>query len=117
VSVLQDRLVRGLRAALTGDRPAWPEGCEILVRAFAELSAQRGQGGMGPSPIAYADIGAWASLHRVPLAPHHVRCLTAMDRAWLDHAYRDRSAPEGVKRTPPRSAQALTPALFDLGMS
>lgn len=53
---------------------------------------------------------------RMPLLPHHVDTILAMDAAWLDQVYAQDRAPDGVKTLPPVSRQPLTSALLDAVM-
>lgn len=111
-----DRIAAALERHLTGKQPNWPEGSDVIVAAFAALSAARTGSSAGPNPIAYADIAAWASLHRMPLEPSHVRCIAAMDQIWLRRAREVHNLPEGVKVAPHVSEHPLTAAMFDLAV-
>ncbi|SFD16959.1 phage tail assembly chaperone [Salipiger profundus] len=112
---LSKRLSAALMQHLEGGKPKAPEGSSILWNAFMALSRARTCGPMGPNPISYPEIAAWAQLMRMPLEPHHVEALAAMDAVWMKRAYRsDKSVPQGVKALPPRSEHALTPAMFDV---
>lgn len=51
---------------------------------------------------------------RLPLEPHHVEAIRAMDAVWIDRAYSKSAVPAGTKTLPPRSEHKLTPAMFDL---
>jgi hypothetical protein len=80
-------------AALAGpDLPAW--GRHIFA-AWIDLHAGRGGNGMGPNPIAWADLAAWAALTGTEPSPFEVRTIMAIDRAWLEEQART------VTRTPP----------------
>lgn len=84
---LQTRLCAVLRDHLTeGKRPMIPEAGLIFWQAFAALCDARQEGPHGPQPIALAEIEAWARLYRLPLRPHHVALIRALDRVWMDHA-------------------------------
>lgn len=111
-----EALCDALRAQLNGDRTHAPEGLAILWNAFMALSRGRSCGPVGPNPISYPEIAAWCCLMRVPLEPHHVATLTAMDAVFMEHTYRRRNAPDGTKALPHSSGQALTPAMFDLSV-
>jgi len=50
---------------------------------------------MGPNPIAWSDIAAWAALTDAAPSAFEVRTILAIDRAWLEE--QAKSAP----RTPP----------------
>lgn len=110
---LRNQLVAAMRKHLhTGARPAVPEAGQTLWQIFASLSAKRTYHASGPNPIAYAEIEAYARLHRWPLRPHHVEMIRALDQAWLDHAYAQMDSGDGK---PPRraSGQAINAAAFD----
>jgi hypothetical protein len=111
----QRQLVGALERYLDGGRSAPPDGGGTLWRAFGDLSRARFCGPAGPNPISYPEIVAYAQLMRMPLEPHHVETLAAMDAVWMERVYRKaKGAPAGVKTLPPRSEHALTPAMFDL---
>jgi hypothetical protein len=38
---------------------------------------------MGPGPIGYTEIAAWAGLRGLRLTPWEVEALTALDHAWM----------------------------------
>lgn len=113
--MLQKRLCAALKAQLSGDRLSLPEGSAPLWRTFTALSASRSYNQFGPNAISYAEIAAYTVLMRLPLAPHHVEILRAMDATWLEHAYGKKGdrALDGMKTVPHRSAQPLTGAMFD----
>ncbi|GGG62755.1 hypothetical protein GCM10011415_06390 [Salipiger pallidus] len=71
---------------------------------------------MGPNPISFPEIEAYCRLMRLPLEPHHVEAIRAMDAMWIDRAYAKSAVPAGTKTLPQRSEHALTPAMFDLSM-
>uniref|UniRef100_UPI003BAC5764 phage tail assembly chaperone n=1 Tax=Stappia sp. TaxID=1870903 RepID=UPI003BAC5764 len=83
-----NRLERALSDAIAAAKPVVPEAGVLLWNLFMELSAGRTYNAAGPNPIAYAEIEAFARLHRWPLQPHHVAIIRAMDDAWLARAYR-----------------------------
>lgn len=99
-----------LVAAVTQPRPRVPEAGRLLWGWFLDLHATRSQGFAGPLPIAYAEIEAYARLHRIPMASRHVDILRAMDAAWLAHAYR---AAVGSAARYPRSSQPINADAFD----
>ena len=103
-------LTRALAAVLEGERPRLPEGGGPLWTAFLDLSAARSGHAHGPNPISYAEILAYARLMRLPLAPHHVRTIRALDDAWLAHV---RGPAAGKKGATVGQRQALTGAMFD----
>lgn len=106
-------LCTAVTASLRGDKGRPPEAGLPLWNAFQGLSATRTYHAAGPNPIQPSEIAAWGHLHRLPLAPHHVGILLAMDQAWLDHAYADSKAPQGVKVLAPISKIPLTAGLMD----
>lgn len=79
-----------------------PEAGVILWHAFTALNRTRTTTGLAPNPITYTEIEAWSRLFRMPLQPHHVDILTAMDHAWLKG---------DDTKTAPKSP--ITPAAFD----
>jgi hypothetical protein len=95
-----------IRRLFAGERVAVPEGLRELWPIFLDLHQTRATG-MGPSPISFTEIEAYARLMRWPLQPHHVETIRAMDRAWLDHI-----SGEDAPR-PARPAQPVNPAAFD----
>ena len=115
---LQNLLCAALRAHLDGAGPRIPEGAGPLWDAFLRLSAARSYHQFGGNPISYAEIEAYTRLMGVPLQPHHVRALCAMDAVFLEHFAPGKGAkvPEGVKAVPTRSSHALSPALFDAAL-
>jgi hypothetical protein len=63
--------------ALAG--PEIPEPVAYLWEWFAELNAARRWSQVGPEPIGYAELAAWAALtDRHPL-PHEVEALMTLD--------------------------------------
>jgi hypothetical protein len=78
---LRRQLVEALEAQLRGRRAEIPEAGRLLWSAFVELDGTRAE----TNPIAFAEIEAWARLKRLPLAPHHVDILRAMDAVLLAH--------------------------------
>lgn len=111
---LQAQLCAALTAHQKGGKARPPEAGIQLWNAFQHISATRTYNAVGPNPISYCEIEAWARLSRTPLAPQHVQILIAMDGAWLEQAYARNKIPEGTKALPPVSAQPLTAALFDI---
>lgn len=65
------------------DTPPIPAWAEHIVDWWAELNAARGGNGMGPNPIGWADLAAWASLTATTPSPFEVRAILALDQAWL----------------------------------
>ena len=117
---LRDQLIEALRDHLRSTRrPRVPEAGQVLWSAFIEINAARGFGQFGPIPIGFAEIEAWCRVTRTPLAPHHVEIIRAMDAAFVEHfaeAAKGDKTPEGVNKLPQRSAQALSPELFDAAL-
>lgn len=113
---LKKHLCTAVTAALRGEKGSPPEAGLLLWNAFQGLTATRTYHPAGPNPIQPSEIAAWCQLHRLPLAPHHVDILLAMDQAWLDHAYAKARASEGVKALPPVSAHPISAALLDAVM-
>lgn len=110
---LSRHLCAAVTASLRGDTSRPPEAGLPLWNAFQGLSATRTYHAAGPNPIQPSEIAAWCLLHRLPLAPHHVEILLAMDQAWLDHAYAAAKAPQGVKVLAPISKTPITAGLMD----
>lgn len=109
---LQKQLCAALEARMKGRKVQLPEGGGPVLDAFLALSRARSYGPLGPNPISFTEIAAWCSLMRVPLAPHHVRIITALDEVWLAQVAK-REAPEGVKALPPISEHPLSAGIFD----
>ncbi|ALK09508.1 phage tail assembly chaperone [Blastochloris viridis] len=104
------RLEQQLIDTVTGARPTVPEAGVIVWRAFLDLAARRSYHMSGPNPISMAEIEAYARLHRLPLQPHHVALICAIDDAWLKHVRDDGGTPDEKRR---QSSQPMTPAIFD----
>lgn len=85
-------IVSALRRHLAGGKPVVPEAGVLLWNLFMEISASRTYHAAGPNPISYAEVEAYARLHRWPLQSHHVAIIRAMDDAWLEHTYRKMQA-------------------------
>ena len=114
---LEEQLVEALRRHLADGTPVrLPEAGRLLWRAFVELDATRTMHMAGPNPIPYTEIFAYARLTGLPLQPHHVQILRAMDTVLLEHFAASRGAPDGAKPPPRESKAPLTPALFDAMM-
>lgn len=77
-------LVRALETHLETRRPIrLPDGTQIIWNAFLDLGQARSRNQGLPNPIGYAEIDAYCRLMRIPLEPHHIRAITALDAAWL----------------------------------
>ncbi len=109
-------MTEALKCGLEGRPFKVPIGHSVLWAAFARLSERRGGNGSGPNPIAFSEMRAYANLMCMPLEPHHVDVIAAMDDVWLRHVYSKMGTPveDGAPNLPPRSSAALTPTLFDL---
>jgi hypothetical protein len=114
---MERHLVTALRRHLAGSKPDVPEAGVLLWNLFMEISAGRTWHMAGPNPISFAEIEAFARLHRWPLQPHHVAIIRALDDAWLEHAYSrtDRKKDEkGFNSRRYANAQPMTAEVFDL---
>jgi hypothetical protein len=56
---------------------------------------------MGPNPIAWTDLAAWAALTGTDPSPFEVRTLLAIDRAWLEQQAAALPATKPPSRNPP----------------
>lgn len=110
---LTEQLRFVLRAHLAGSAAQIPEAGIPLWLAFLHLSAARSVTMAGPNAIRFSEIEAYARLMRMPLAPHHVEVILALDAEWLNHAYAKAKAPEGVKTLPPLSKTPLSAGMLD----
>ena len=82
--------------ALTG--PEIPDEVAYLWQWFCELDLARRYGKLGPDPISYSEIGAWAALtDRQPL-PHEVEALVMIDLAMRSVAAESRTDTAGGGR-------------------
>lgn len=109
-------LVAALRRHLAGGKPVVPEAGVLFWNLFMEISAGRSYHAAGPNPVSYAEIHAYARLHRWPLQPHHIAMIRALDDTWLEHAYqRAQGRRDGKTFDGRRAAHApdLTAASFD----
>lgn len=114
---LERQLCAAVRQHVAGAKHHVPEAGTALWRAFMSLSQGRAFGAYGPNPISFAEIAAWCALVRVPLAPHHVAIVRAMDAAWIDAFYSRAAAAKTAQKTlAPVSKQPLTAALFDIAV-
>jgi hypothetical protein len=108
--MIETLLSNALGHHLAGGKLRIPEAGRLLWGWFADLSAARSYGAVGPNPIAYADILAFAKLHRWPIEPRHAAVIRSLDRIWLEHA---RGAPPRSNWAPRPSGQEITPEAFD----
>lgn len=113
MSKLQRALCKALQADLAGEGGRVPEAGIAIWNAFAALSAARTWHASGPNPIGYPAIMAWCQLMRVPLEPHHVDCVTAMDRMWTSHIQQQMRRGKGLPEAPDTPKASLTASLFD----
>lgn len=76
-------------ARQTGIRPPELEGPDLPLEGerlwgwFLELAGRRGVGAMGPAPLTYPDLDAWARLTRREPAPWEIWLLGRLDDTWL----------------------------------
>lgn len=106
---LQTQLVAALRQNLATRKPVpIPEAGRLLWQIFGELSSTRTYHMAGPNPIAYSEIMAWQNLFDWKLERHHLDLILAMDRAYLDRAYSQRTPSQGDVV----SSREMTPELF-----
>lgn len=114
---IEHRLCTALSKSLeSSGRPAIPAGGELLWKWFHDLNQTRTWHSVGPNPISYGEIEAYARLHLLPLRTDHVGIIRAMDRTFIERVYRNRDhgpSAEGVKILPPRSSSPMTGELFD----
>lgn len=105
-------LCAALRDKLDGRRLRLPVELGPLWSAFLALSRARSCGPVGPNPIAFADILAWSQLMRMPLQPHHVEAICAMDRVFMAEA--TKALGQGTTTQRVEALPAITPELFDM---
>lgn len=113
---MKRQLCAAVAASLDGSKARPPEAGQPLWNAFQRLSAGRTYHAAGPNPIQFCEIEAFRRLMNLPLAPHHVEILRAMDATWLDHVSQRAKVPPGVKVLPPVSKRPLNVALLDVVM-
>jgi hypothetical protein len=111
------RLKTQLVAAVVSDKPKVPEAGRLLWRLFIELSSGRSGNGFGPNPLSWVEIEAWKRVRRWPLSDDHIDILLAMDRAWIEAAYKKKpDAPDGMKTAHPIGGK-FSLAAFDVMFS
>ena len=116
---LRTLMAEALREHLATSEPMrLPAGGATLWRAFLDLDTSRSYHANGPNPIPFAEIRAYCDLMNLPLEPHHVAVLRAMDDEVLVHYQKKlKQAVEANRKTAAGTAavssQPLTPALFD----
>lgn len=117
--VFKTKLVEALRESLkNGAGGVLPAGGDVFWAMFQSMAETRQHHGYGPLAISYQEMEAWSRLHRVPLEPHHVEIIRALDNAWLEHhieGMTKRSNPLETKftRVP---LERLTATVFDAMM-
>ena len=76
-------------ASATGTRPPELDGPPLppaLAHVWAwwrELAGARGSTGLGPGPIAWADIACWSNLAGTTPTIAEIRLILQIDRLWL----------------------------------
>jgi hypothetical protein len=60
-----------------------PYELEGVWRDFMDLAGRRSMGPMGPAPLTYRDLAAWATLTRRVLIQPEIRMLSRLDDCWL----------------------------------
>lgn len=63
--------------------PERPPAGDYLWGWFLELHRVRG-GGMGPAPITFQDLEAWARMRALRLAPWEVEVIQDLDTTWMN---------------------------------
>lgn len=111
----QDRLKRQLVAAVTSTKHRVPDAGRLIWMWFTALHSTRHYGMAGATPIAYAEIAAYARINRLPIRADHIAILRAMDDAWLTTTRRrqEKIAP-GMKPAPSVSDQEISAKSFDV---
>jgi hypothetical protein len=104
----RDALLSAARSIFAGATVALPDGQALLWHAFVALSRTRRTGINGPEAISYAEVLAYCQLTRLPLEPHHVETIMAIDWEWLSRATGAALVEQGSHPSPPISV-----ALFD----
>lgn len=74
----------GVTPQLLLDAPPLPAGCEALWDTFRELHACRGNAGLGPQRITYADIDAYQRVSGFRFAPWQLDAIRQADAAFLE---------------------------------
>jgi hypothetical protein len=62
---------------------------------------------MGPDPIGWADMAAWAALTSTALSPFEARTILAIDHAWLEAQATSRPATPPPAPAAPRTRSRL----------
>lgn len=63
--------------------PPLPPAAQHVFRWFLELAGRRGSGPVGPNPLGFADVAAWAALTGRSPRPWEIRILMVLDDCWL----------------------------------
>lgn len=111
---LRGQLADSIRRIMHKEACPVPEAGRDAWDWFLDLHATRTSGFAAPNAISYAEIDAYARLHRLPLQPHHVALIRAMDEAWMHEARKQaqkhKGPPDGHRQ---RSDQPLNVGLLD----
>jgi hypothetical protein len=112
---LSQLMCDALRGHLAGRSPRPPDAGLLIWRVFGDLAGRRTWHAHGPNPISHGEIEAYCRVMRLPLAPHHVDLILALDRVWLEHSINTLRAGTGGNRpeVPQVSQRPLSPDLFD----
>lgn len=94
MAVVHRRLARAGGVALRRrpQEPELPEEAAYLWAAWCELDATR-INGMGPGPITYSELWAYAQLHGQPWAPFELELIRLLDREYLTHLAENKPKP------------------------
>lgn len=106
---LERQLVEAIKQQVASRKAVrLPDAGQVFWTMFAELNGSRTAGPMGPNPIQYSEIEAWARLNRWPLEPRHVQLIRSMDNAWLEAMYS-----KGRHSVPTPATPEALDAMFD----
>lgn len=78
-----------------------------IFAAFADLSRARRWSEVGPDPLQWSEIAAWAARPGRHLPPHHLDMIRALDAAWLE----GQRKPQGEAVAGPLTAAAFDAAI------
>lgn len=107
---MSEAILEYLKKRLANRSARMPDGAGLAWRWFNDVCRTRTSNGYGPNPLSYAEIEAYARLHRWPLEPRHVDLILAMDRVWMEHARSTAGAAPGAASRP---GVEMTPDAFD----
>ncbi len=111
---LERLLCATLRAQLAGGKDRPPEAGRYLWQVFAAISRTRTYQPAGPNALQPSEIEALCRIMRIPMEPHHIGIILAMDVVWLDFFYDQRSRKrQGETALPPVSKRPITAGMFD----